>query len=125
METSEFGILSRGWVDAAHRDSLTCPSPLAPDRWYDVTISLNPNDAVVPAGHVLGVVLVGSDGSFTTPATTGASIDVDLAASRLILPLVGSEAETVAAEAPPSVIARPRPSFVTSPDKHRFGIRFR
>ena len=83
MVTSDLGVLTRGWVDAAHRDSLTRPTPLRPGRWYTVTWRLHAHDAVLPAGRVLGLVLTVSDAEFTLPTTTGATVDVDLGRSRL------------------------------------------
>ncbi|OLF05595.1 Xaa-Pro dipeptidyl-peptidase [Actinophytocola xinjiangensis] len=86
--TSGYGVLTRGWVDAAHRDSLTRPTPLRPGRWHTVTWDLNPHDAVLPKGRVLGLVITLSDPDFTLPTNTGATVDVDLARSRLALPVV-------------------------------------
>jgi X-Pro dipeptidyl-peptidase len=88
--TSGYGVLTRGWVDAAHRDSLTSPSTLQPDRWYTVTWPLNPYDTVLPKGRVLGLVITLSDAQFTLPTNTGATVDIDLANSRLTLPVSGS-----------------------------------
>jgi predicted acyl esterase len=85
--TADLGVLARGWVDAAHRDSVTSPSPLEPGRWYTVTWRLRAHDAVIPAGRVLGLVLSVSDTEFTLPFTTGATVDIDLGRSRLNLPV--------------------------------------
>jgi X-Pro dipeptidyl-peptidase len=43
----------------------------------------------VAAGHTLGLVLTQSDPEFTEAANTGATVKVDLAASRLTLPVSG------------------------------------
>jgi X-Pro dipeptidyl-peptidase len=85
--TADFGIMTRGWVDAAHRDSLTNPSPLVPGTWYTVDWTMHAHDAVLPAGRVLGLVLTLSDNGFTIPSATGATVDVDLGRSRLWLPV--------------------------------------
>jgi X-Pro dipeptidyl-peptidase len=85
--TADAGIMTRGWLDAAHRDSLTAPTPLRPGRWYTVTWELNANDTVLPAGRVLGLVLTLSDTQYTEPSSTGATVEVDLARSRLGLPV--------------------------------------
>ncbi|MGH3880436.1 MAG: Xaa-Pro dipeptidyl-peptidase, partial [Actinophytocola sp.] len=87
VTTSDFGVMTRGWVDAAHRDSLSHPTPLRPGRWYTVKWRLNAHDAVLPAGRVLGLVLTLSDSEFTVPTSTGATVDVDLGRSRLNLPV--------------------------------------
>ncbi|HWM02297.1 MAG TPA: Xaa-Pro dipeptidyl-peptidase [Actinophytocola sp.] len=85
--TADVGVLSRGWVDAAHRDSLSRPTPLRPGRWYTVTWRLRAHDAVLPAGRVLGLVISLSDTEWTIPSSTGATVDVDLRHSRLNLPV--------------------------------------
>ncbi|MPZ83279.1 MAG: CocE/NonD family hydrolase [Actinophytocola sp.] len=87
VTTSDLAVLTRGWVDAAHHDSLTSPRPLRPGKWYTVTWRLHAHDAVLPAGRVLGLVLTLSDSDFTLPTTTGATVDVDLRRSRLNLPV--------------------------------------
>jgi X-Pro dipeptidyl-peptidase len=87
--TSDLFVLSRGWLDAAHHRTLRTPTPLEPDRWYQVTIPLDATDAVIPAGHTLGLVLGQSDPQFTVPDNQGATVEVDLAASRLNLPAAG------------------------------------
>jgi X-Pro dipeptidyl-peptidase len=85
--TADAAVMTRGWVDAAHRDSLTRPTPLQPGRWYTVTFDLNAHDAVLPAGRVLGLVLTLSDTQYTEPTSTGATVQVDLSRSRLGLPV--------------------------------------
>ncbi|MFJ8430187.1 CocE/NonD family hydrolase [Kitasatospora sp. NPDC094019] len=87
--TSDRGILTRGWQDAAHRISLRFRVPLQPGRWYSITVPMQAMDQTVPAGHVLGLVLQQSDPDYTTPTTTGATVRLDLRGSRLTLPLVG------------------------------------
>ena len=43
----------------------------------------------VAAGHTLGLILTQSDPDFTEAPNTGATVRVDLAASRLTLPVTG------------------------------------
>jgi X-Pro dipeptidyl-peptidase len=85
--TADAAVMTRGWVDAAHRDSLSHPTPLQPDRWYTVTFDLMAHDAVLPAGRVLGLVLSVSDAQSTEPTSTGATVQIDLGRSRLGLPV--------------------------------------
>ncbi|MFJ2865140.1 Xaa-Pro dipeptidyl-peptidase [Kitasatospora sp. NPDC087314] len=87
--TSDRGILTRGWQDAAHRISLRFRVPLQPGRWYSITVPMQATDQTVPAGHVLGLILQQSDFEYTTPATTGATVRLDLRGSYLTLPVVG------------------------------------
>jgi X-Pro dipeptidyl-peptidase len=85
--TADQAVLTRGWTDAAHRDSRTNPSPLQPGQWYTVTWKLHAHDVVLPAGRVLGLVVSLTDSQFTEPSTTGATVEVDLGRSRLNLPI--------------------------------------
>ncbi|MEO3745663.1 Xaa-Pro dipeptidyl-peptidase [Plantactinospora sp. B5E13] len=87
--TGDHAVLTRGWLDAAHHTSLRFTTPLRPGRWYTVDIPLDAYEAVVPAGHSLGLVLGQSDPEFTNVDDRDATVDVDLAASRLTLPAVG------------------------------------
>ena len=102
--TSDAAVMTRGWVDAAHRDSLTRPTPLQPGRWYTVTWKLRAHDVVLPAGRVLGLVLTLSDSEFTVPTNTGATVDVDLGRSSLRLPASVRPGDTVL----PDVTSAPR-----------------
>ncbi|TCM49348.1 Xaa-Pro dipeptidyl-peptidase [Kribbella sp. VKM Ac-2568] len=98
-EDSDHGIVSRGWIDAAHSDSLSKPKPLTPGKWTTVTVPLRAQDQVIPKGRVLGLAVTLSDTEWTTPNDTGASIDIDLANSKLNLPMtVGKVAAPTKAE---------------------------
>lgn len=107
VTTSDLAVLDRGWVDAAHRDSLTSPEPLRPGEWYTVTWPLRAHDAVLAKGRVLGLVLTLSDTEFTSPTSTGATVEVDLVGSSLHLPLATQPgtAALPAAGTPPQVSA--------------------
>ena len=85
--TADAAVMTRGWVDASHRDSLSHPTPLQPDRWYTVNFDLTAHDVVLPAGRVLGLVLTVSDTQYTVPTSTGATVQIDLGHSRLGLPV--------------------------------------
>jgi X-Pro dipeptidyl-peptidase len=87
--TSDTFITARGWLDAAHYQSLSRVTPLQPGHWYTITVPLDTYDALVQRGHVLGLVLTQSDNEYTTPTPTGATVHVDLAGSRLSLPIAG------------------------------------
>lgn len=54
-----------------------------------MTLRLQPQDRVLAAGHRLGLLLSLSDTENTSPATTGATVTVDLAHSGLGLPVAG------------------------------------
>ncbi|MDP9795376.1 X-Pro dipeptidyl-peptidase [Catenuloplanes nepalensis] len=99
--TADHAVLTRGWADAAHHRSLRFTTPLAPGRWYDVTVPLNTYDVTVPAGHVLGLVLGQSDPQFTVTDDQNATVTVDAGRSTLTLPATGA---TVTAPAAPQTI---------------------
>ena len=100
LATTSYGILSRGWQDAAHYQSLSTRTPLTTGQWYTITWPLMPQDQVIPAGHTLGLVLTLSDTANTTPHTTGATVTVDLTGSSLTLPLVGTTSLAAPTTAP-------------------------
>lgn len=103
---TDHAVLTRGWLDAAHHRSLRFSSPLLPDRWYTVTVPLNAYDAVLPAGHVLGLVLGQSDPEFTETNDRDATVRVDLGRSELILPAAG-RVGLPAVDVAPSVVTAP------------------
>ncbi|PRX95438.1 Xaa-Pro dipeptidyl-peptidase [Allonocardiopsis opalescens] len=99
--TTDVYPLTRGWMNAAHHASLELPEPLQPGRWYTITVPFNTYDTVIPAGHVLGLAITQSDLEYTEPDPTGATVRVDLAGSRLDLPI---SAGAVPAVAQPAVV---------------------
>ena len=90
-ETTDHGIVSRGWIDAAHNDSISKPKPLTPGEWTTVTVPLRAQDEVIPKGRILGLAVTLSDTEWTTPNDTGATIDIDLAHSKLNLPVTAGK----------------------------------
>ena len=114
-EESDFGIVSRGWIDAAHSNSLTHPTPLTPGRWTTVTVPLRAQDEVIPKGRILGLAVTLSDTEWTTPNDTGASIDIDLASSKLNLPVTAGK---VAAPTKPQPIQVDITTPTQRPDLH-------
>jgi X-Pro dipeptidyl-peptidase len=88
---SDHGIVSRGWIDAAHSKSLSNPTPLTPGTWTTVNVPLRAQDQVIPKGHVLGLAVTLSDTEWTTPNDTGATIDIDLTTSKLNVPVTSGK----------------------------------
>lgn len=86
---TDHGVLTRGWLEASHHASLSSPTPLDPEQWYTMTIAFQPHDFVLAAGHVLGLVVSQSDRDYTSATSSGATVQVDLAGSRLTLPVAG------------------------------------
>ncbi|WP_394828051.1 Xaa-Pro dipeptidyl-peptidase [Pendulispora albinea] len=123
LKKTDLGVLTRGWVDAAHRNSLTSPSPLDPSKWYDITVPLDSEDSVIPAGHVVGLVIAASDFEMTEPQSTGATLSVDLVTSRLYLPIANADESALATATAPHITARaPSPSSDWRRDSRDFAI---
>lgn len=115
-EQSDHGIVSRGWIDAAHSGSLSKPKALTPGKWSTVTVPLRAQDEVIPKGRVLGLAVTLSDTEWTTPNDTGATIDIDLAGSRLNLPITVGRVSSPTAKAAPLEVTITTPS--ERPDLH-------
>jgi X-Pro dipeptidyl-peptidase len=54
-------------------------------------VPLRAQDEVIPKGRILGLAVTLSDTEWTKPNDTGASIDIDLAGSRLNLPVTAGK----------------------------------
>ncbi|MFI5710640.1 Xaa-Pro dipeptidyl-peptidase [Kribbella sp. NPDC051620] len=115
-EQSDHGIVSRGWIDAAHSASLSNPNPLTPGKWATVTVPLRAQDEVIPKGRILGLAVTLSDDDWTTPNDSGATIDIDLAGSKLNLPITIGKINPPAAKAAPVKVTITTPS--ERPDLH-------
>jgi X-Pro dipeptidyl-peptidase len=100
LSTTSYGVLSRGWQDAAHYQSLSTRTPLTTGQYYTISWPLMPQDQIIPKGHTLGLVLTLSDEENTTPHTTGATVTVDLTGSSLTLPLAGTTSLAAPATTP-------------------------
>ncbi|GAA2499257.1 CocE/NonD family hydrolase [Winogradskya humida] len=99
VATTDYAVLTRGYQDAAHHVSLRLTTPLQPGRWYSITVPVNAYDAIVPAGHTLGLILTQSDSATEAP-NTGATVEVDTARSTLVLPVSGPATLTPTAAKP-------------------------
>ena len=90
--------VTKGVLDAGHRTSRLTTTPIVADERYPFSFPLLPNDYTFPAGHRIGVVIVGSYRDYgTTASTTGAAITFSLKTSRISLPIVGGGAAALAA----------------------------
>ncbi len=94
--------ITKGILDSSNRDSLTTATLATIGTSYRFQWPLITTEYVVPAGHQLGVVLVGNYSSYSsTPGTVGSVITVDTKLSKVVLPVVGGSAAVVAAFTPP------------------------
>jgi len=89
--TSDVNVVTRGFLDTQNRSSLSHQSPLAPGKTYSVHWPTLPQDYQFKAGHRLALILFGVDGAVQYEEdATGAGVTVDLAGSKVSLPVVVS-----------------------------------
>lgn len=88
--SKEIEVVTRGYLDARHRKNPRTMEPLTPGEKYMFKWTAMGEDYVFKEGHQIGVMVGGSDSSWTVPdSQQGANIDVDLHQSRVRLPIVG------------------------------------
>ncbi|WP_034593383.1 Xaa-Pro dipeptidyl-peptidase [Hamadaea tsunoensis] len=104
VSSSAQQVLARGWIDGAHRDSLSATTAMSTSTYYTITIQLRPIDQVIPAGHQLGLVLTLSDAEFVSSHSTGATVSYDLSGCALALPVAPASFAASALSAPATVI---------------------
>lgn len=90
-------ILTRGWLDPANRDSAATSEPVTPGQFHRLRLDLQPKDAVVVAGHRLGLLVLSSDQEATIRPAPGTRLTVDLGRSNVTLPIVGGTSAFAAA----------------------------
>lgn len=88
VATRPLEIVARGWIDAQNRNSLTEQEPLTPGTFAKVKWDTLPHDYTFKKGHRLALVVAGTDADYSEETGTGANVTVDLAKSRVIVPLV-------------------------------------
>ena len=100
------GVVTRGWADIQNYRSLTAGGnynsrqpgePLVPDRFYDLTFDLEPDDQIIPAGKQLAVMIMSSDREFTLRPPPGTALRIDLSRSSFSIPVVGGASALTAA----------------------------
>lgn len=98
VATADLEVVTKGIHDAANRQSIRTAVPLVPGTAYNFDFPLLPEDYVFPAGHRIGVILVGSYPQYSSQADpSGARITYQLRSSRILLPIVGGTAAAHAA----------------------------
>jgi X-Pro dipeptidyl-peptidase len=102
VSSAAYQVLSRGWMDGQHRNSLTSTTAMNTSTFYTITWKLRPIDQVIPAGLRLGLVLTLSDAEFVSSHSTGATVTVDLAGSRLTLPVAPAAGLAAPSLSPPT-----------------------
>jgi X-Pro dipeptidyl-peptidase len=89
-------LLTRGAIDAKNRSSLETSTPLPTNTTADVSWRMHARDALIPAGHRIGIVIVTNHGQYvaTDTGANGISLNVSLGVSRVVLPIVGGAVNT-------------------------------
>ncbi|HUR25122.1 MAG TPA: CocE/NonD family hydrolase [Candidatus Thermoplasmatota archaeon] len=99
--------VSRGFLDARHRDSLDHGSDLVPGTVYDLQFPLHFNDHVLQAGHTLLLVVKSTDDYVVrSPYRATNTLQVGAGSSWLELPIVTDAGRTFVDE-PPAPWASP------------------
>lgn len=81
-------LVSRGLLKLTHRESDALPTPLDPDREYDVQVYLDATSRVFPAGSKIRLAISGADWPNAWPPPQAGTLSIDAATSRLVLPHV-------------------------------------
>jgi X-Pro dipeptidyl-peptidase len=99
-------LITRGWADPQnHRvltnggnfNSMQRGEPLTPGQYVEMTFDLQPDDQIIPAGKRIGLMIFSSDRDFTLWPKPGTELSIDIARTRLSLPVVGGNAALKAA----------------------------
>jgi X-Pro dipeptidyl-peptidase len=91
-------LITRGWADpqnfksltkGGNYDSMLPGTPLKPGEFVTLTFDLQPDDQIIPAGKKIGLMILSSDRDFTLWPKPGTRLSVQLADTKITLPLVG------------------------------------
>ncbi|MGP4098169.1 Xaa-Pro dipeptidyl-peptidase [Nonomuraea sp. KM90] len=88
VATRPLEIVARGWIDVQNRDSLSQSAPLPVGTYGKVKWLTLPQDYTFKKGHRIGLVVAGTDSTYTDEAGTGANVTIDLAKSSVTVPFV-------------------------------------
>ena len=87
--SAPYEIVSRGWLDAKHHQSLRASEALTPGEVYTFKWEIFAEDYIFEKKHQLAIVIAGSDVTWTIPDESQANITVKLGSSKVKLPIVG------------------------------------
>jgi X-Pro dipeptidyl-peptidase len=88
VATRPLKIVARGWIDVQNRDSLSQATPLPVGTYGKVKWLTLPQDYIFKKGHRIGLVIAGTDRTYSDESGTGANVTVDLSDSSLSVPFV-------------------------------------
>jgi putative CocE/NonD family hydrolase len=81
-------LVARGMLNLAHRDSRDDPTPLEPDRAYEVAFDLEVTSWTFEAGHRVRLDLAGTDWPNAATPPVPLTLSIDRARSSIMLPVV-------------------------------------
>ncbi|MEV4218017.1 Xaa-Pro dipeptidyl-peptidase [Nonomuraea sp. NPDC049725] len=81
-------VVARGWIDTRNRHSLTRPSPMPVGKYAKVRWETLPHDYTFKKGHRIGLIIAGTDASYSSETGTGAAVTVDLSRTGVTVPVV-------------------------------------
>ncbi len=84
-------IITRGWADPQNYKSLTKSEPLRPEKFYNISFELMPDDQVIAKGQQIGLMIFSSDKEFTLWPEPGTELTIDLDKTSIRLPVVGGK----------------------------------
>ncbi|MCK5637365.1 MAG: Xaa-Pro dipeptidyl-peptidase [Flavobacteriaceae bacterium] len=82
-------IITRGWADPQNHSSLTKGEALVPNKFYEVSFDLIPDDQIIPKGQQIGLMIFSSDKEFTVWPSPGTELTIDLDGTSITIPIVG------------------------------------
>ncbi|MGP3912090.1 Xaa-Pro dipeptidyl-peptidase [Nonomuraea sp. 10N515B] len=86
VATRPLEIVARGWIDVQNRFSLSQAAPLPVGTYGTVKWLTLPQDYIFKKGHRIGLVIAGTDSTYSDETGTGAGVTVDLAQSSVVVP---------------------------------------
>jgi hypothetical protein len=101
-------LITRGYLNLAHRDGLGCPSPVVPGEPMQVRVPMRETSAVIAPGARLRLAVSGADFPLAWPTPGPFTLKLDPNGSRLHLPVVPPRGRDRDLEIPPAP-SRPSP----------------
>ncbi|WP_273446432.1 Xaa-Pro dipeptidyl-peptidase [Neolewinella agarilytica] len=84
-------LITRGWADFRNHKDIRQEEDVKPGDFVDVSFDLMPDDQLIRKGQQIGLMIFSSDKDFTLLPEPGTELTVDLAGTKLTLPVVGGK----------------------------------
>ena len=82
-------IITRGWADPQNHSSLTKGEALEPNKFYEISFDLMPDDQIIPKGQQIGLMIFSSDKEYTVWPSPGTELTIDLDGTSITIPVIG------------------------------------